>query len=120
MAVVEALKAKVKGAGISGGSTLRHNFRRYGIEFGTYDYNSFVQKARKFYRSARESTDDGYSIVEMSRNRVAVDYEGKMRGVYHTNGEPIAFFKPDYRYMGYDSRQHELEDFRSGKSAMFV
>lgn len=100
--------------------TLGHNFRKYGLEFGVHDYDEFINKARKFYFTALNSEEEGYTILRLSRHRVAIDYKGEMRGVYDGHGEPLAFFRPDYHELGYDTPEHELDDFRAGKSPLFI
>ena len=92
------------------------NFRRFGPEFGAYDYDEFETMARDFYTEGKDSDDPYYTIVEMSDNRVAIDYNGEKRGVYDKSGNPLAFFRPNFHQLGYNSKSQELDAFRSGYS----
>lgn len=95
-----------------------HNYRTYGTSFGVHDYEDYVVLARKFYREAMNSNAPEYTVVKIKGDRTAIDYNGEVRGVYDKNGEPVAFFRPNYRSLGYNNRDEELEQFRLSKTAI--
>lgn len=98
-------------------SALRDNFKQYGAAFGVYNFTDFRTMARRFYEDALESNDPGYTIVQMSKHTIGIDYQGEMRGIYSgRDGEPIAFFRPNFAELGYSSKQQELEDWKKGKA----
>lgn len=126
MAIIEALKSFSSGLGDevgallgrvnykSNGNPLGVNFRRFGPSFGTYDFDAFIEYAKRFYREGLHSNDSLYTVVEMD-GRTAIDYNGEIRGIYTERGRPLAFFRPDYRAAGYRSKSEELEGFKNGK-----
>ena len=123
MGIMTALKEELKEASIlfrrvnshRGENILGFNFRKFGADFGVYDFDEFVEKARGFYREAANSGDPGFSVVDLPDGRKAIDKDGEMRGIFNEEGEPIAFFRPDFRELGYDDKEQELADFRAGK-----
>jgi len=100
-------------------SAIGANFRKYGASFSTYDFDAFVEKAKEFYAKATDSTDSLYTLVEMPGKRIAIDYNGEIRGIFTLKGKPLAFFRPDYRLSGYASKAAELDDFRHGRNVLF-
>jgi hypothetical protein len=95
------------------------NYRTYGKEFGTLEFEDFIELAKRIYREA-EANPGGFTIIELPRGRKAIDFQGKMRGVYDFDGDPIAFYKPDYVGLGYSTPQEELEDFKAGVRTAFA
>ena len=55
----------------------------------------------------------GFTVIDLPRSKKAVDFQGKIRGVYNAEGQQIAFFKPDYQQLGYRTLQEELREFKS-------
>jgi pyocin large subunit-like protein len=100
-------------------SALGANYRRYGPSFGVYDFGDYVKKAREFYQAGVKSEDPYYTVVELPGNRVAIDYNCELRGIFTSKGKPLAFFRHDFRNSGYESRAAELEDFKRGKHVLF-
>ena len=100
-------------------SAIGANFRQYGASFGTYDFDAFVKRAREFFDQAMKSRTDGFIIVSVPNNRIAIDFNGEMRGIFSLKGKPLAFFRPDYRASGYASKSDELNDFRRGRNVLF-
>ncbi len=97
-------------------STLGANFRKFGPSFSVYEFDAFVEKAREFFADGMESTDPYYTVIEMPDNRIAIDYNGDIRGIFTRKGKPLAFFRPDYYQSGYRSKNDELADFKKGKN----
>lgn len=100
-------------------SPLGANFRRFGSSFDVYDFSDFADKAKEFYRQGIDSENPDYTVVELPGNRVAIDYNGEIRGIYTRKGKPIAFFRHDFRQAGYASKSAELEDFKKGRHILF-
>jgi len=100
-------------------SALGANFRKYGHTFGTYDFSDFVERAKEFYDKGIQSGDPYYTVVELSGDRVAIDYNCEVRGIFTREGKPLAFFRHDFRQFGYTSKAAELEDFRQGERVLF-
>jgi hypothetical protein len=86
------------------------NFRMYGPEMGIYDYEDYLRYARRIYKEAM-ANPEGFTIIELSEGKKAIDFQGKLRGVFTASGEPVAFFKPDYKKMGFTNYKDELEEF---------
>ncbi len=127
MAFIESLKEEMqqfasllRSATTSRSNTLGDNFRKFGASFGVYEYEDFVQLAQKFYHEGMNATDSHYSVISLSGGRAAIDYNGEIRAVYDKFGQPIAFFRPDYKQMGYASKLQELQDFRDGKNIAYI
>ncbi len=99
-------------------SPLGANFRRYGSSFGTYDYDAFIALAKKFFTDGKHSSDPLYSVVEMADGRIAVDYNGEVRGIFTAKGKPLAFFRPDYTQAGFQSKHEEILAFQSDFSRL--
>lgn len=98
-------------------SALRDNFKQYGSAFGVYNYSDFREMARRFYEDALTSKDSLYTIIQLSKHTIGIDYNGDMRGIYNArDGDPIAFFKPNFAALGYSSKQQEIEDWKKGKA----
>jgi pyocin large subunit-like protein len=95
------------------------NFRKFGVSFNTYEYDAFVKKARAFFKEAEGSDDPLFTVIDMPGNRIAIDYNGDRRGIFTRKGKPLAFFRPDFRQLGYASKEAELEDFRRGRNVLF-
>jgi hypothetical protein len=104
---------------VSDTSALGANFRKFGASFNTYDFDAFTEKAREFYEDGIESVDPLYTVVHLEGNRVAIDYNCTIRGIYTHKGKPLAFFRPDYHQAGYRSKTAELADFRLGRNVLF-
>lgn len=97
--------------GLSSDNTmLGSNFRMYGADMGIYDYEDYVRYARRIYQEAM-ANPDGFTILELPKGKKAIDFQGKIRGIYNRHGDPIAFFRPDYRKMGYTNYMDELREF---------
>ena len=101
-------------------NALGDNFRKFGTSFGAYEYEDYVALAQKFYHDALNSEDPLYCVVNLSGDRIAVDYNGEIRAVYSKYGDPIAFFRPSFLQLGYQNKIQELEDFRSGKNVAYL
>jgi len=116
MALLEAVKREASQIlhklGLGDQNMMAANFRAHGAEMGFYDFEDYVKYAERIYREAM-ANPDGFTIIDLPRKRKAVDFQGKLRGVYNQFGEPMAFFKPDYQKLGYSSAQEELREFRS-------
>lgn len=95
------------------------NFRKYGPSFGTYEYDAFIRRAKDFFKEGMASQDSQYTRVALGDDRVAIDYNSEIRGVFTGRGRPLAFFRPDYKELGYPSRSAELAAFKAGKSLPF-
>lgn len=98
--------------GLGDSSMMMANFRTYGASMGFYEYNDYVSYASRIFKEAM-SNPEGFTVINLPRNRTAIDFQGKLRGVYNQFGEPIAFFKPDYQQLGYSTLQEELRDFKT-------
>ncbi len=98
------------------GANLRDNFEQYGELFGVYSFRDFKTMAKKFLEEALASKDPKYTIVRLPENKVGVDYNCEFRGVYDRDGQPVAFFRPNYVQLGYPNKERELEDWKSGKT----
>lgn len=98
--------------GLGDHNMMAANYRTYGSEMGFYDFDDYVKYAQRIYREAM-ANPGGFTIIDLPRKRKAIDFQGKIRGVYNHEGEPVAFFKPDFQRLGYKSLQEELREFRS-------
>lgn len=107
----EASQLMVK-LGLGDENMMASNFRSYGASMGIYDFDDYVGYAARIYKEAMKNPG-GFTVIDLPRNKKAIDFQGKMRGVYNQFGEPIAFFKPDYQQLGYKTLQEELRDFRT-------
>ena len=116
MALLELVKREASNVldklGLSDQNMMAANFRAYGAQMGFYDFDEFQQYAARIYKEATHNPG-GFTVMDLPRNRKAIDFQGKLRGVYNQYGEPIAFFKPDYQQLGYRTLQEELSEFRS-------
>lgn len=101
-----------------GSSAIGANFRKFGPSFGTYDFEDFLERAHEFFQDAMESDDPKYSRVDMGPDRVGIDYNGEIRGMFTRKGKPLAFFRPDFHQLGYASRSEELAAFRAGRALL--
>lgn len=126
MAFFEALKEEMQQFAtllktVSGtqNTALGANFRKFGPSFGAYDYEDFVELAQKFYHEAMNSDDSSYSVVRLGDGRIAIDCNAEIRAVYDKDGTPIAFFRPDFKQLGYQNKVQELEDFRNGTNIAY-
>jgi hypothetical protein len=127
MAFMSALKEEMqqftsllKNATASRSTPLGDNFRKFGPSFGVYEYDDFVELAQKFYHEGMNTMDSMYSVISLSSGRTAIDFNGEIRAVYDKFGSPIAFFRPDYKQLGYSSKIQELQDFRDGKNIAYI
>lgn len=107
----EASQLMVK-LGLGDQNMMQANFRSYGHDMGFNDEESFVSYAKRIYKEAMDNPT-GFTVIDLPRHKKAVDFQGKLRGVYNAEGEPIAFFKPDYQQLGYRTLQEELREFKS-------
>lgn len=98
---------------------LKKNFERYGRDMGAKDLRDFEAMARKFYDEGLKSSDPLYSVVLLPKHRCGIDYNGEFRGIYESDGRPIGFFRPNHRELGYVSKDEELEEWKSGRSARY-
>ncbi len=116
MAILESVRKEtsqlIKKLGLSGDNMLGANFREYGAQMGIYDFEDYKQYACRIYQEAMKNPG-GFTIINLPDGRKAIDFQGKLRGIYDKYGEPIAFFKPDYKKMGYPSYREELLEFES-------
>ncbi len=94
-------------------SALGANFRKFGTSFGTYDFDAFLDLSRNFYTEGMVSRDPLYTLIHMRGNRIAIDYNGEIRGIFSNKGTPLAFYRPDFRQLGYANKGEELAAFRS-------
>ena len=95
-------------------AALRHNFERYGAALGAFNMRDFEMMARQFYADNVNSNDPHCSKVTLSDGRTGIDYNGKLRGIYDDDGEPLAFYIPDFRAEGFSSRTEEMAHWRTG------
>ena len=98
-------------------STMALNYRVYGAAMGFAGYDEFVQRAKSFFDEALDATEEnkpGYTRVDLSKKRIAFDYNCEIRGIYTHNGKPVAFFKPNFKAAGFRTAEEELEMFRQG------
>jgi len=98
--------------GMASQSMMGANFRTYGSNMGIYEFDDYVIYARRIYAEAM-ANPSGFTIIELPNGGKAVDFQGKLRGVYDVSGEPMAFFKPDYQQLGYADAEEELREFKS-------
>ncbi len=116
MALLETVKREASQLlfkmGLGDQNMMAANFRAHGAQLGFYDFEDYVKYAERIYREAM-SNPQGFTVIDLPRKRKAIDFQGKLRGVYNQYGEPIAFFKPDYQQLGYQSLQEELREFKS-------
>ncbi len=99
----------------SSGNVLGANFRAYGRSFGVFDFSEFVEHARGFYADAlARRGEQGYTILILPNGMKAIDLRGEVRGVFDKDGNPIAYFRPNYRVLGYATPQEEINDFKQG------
>lgn len=117
---IKQLFSLLRGSRSGGRSALGDNFRRFGASFGAYDYEDYVELAQKFYHEGLNSEDPLYSVVNLSGDRIAIDYNGEIRAVYNKFGDPLAFFRPSFQQLGYTNKVQELEDFRNGKNVAYI
>ena len=101
----------------NGKPMLATNFRDFGPSFGVYDYEDFVIMARQFFQEGISAKDSFYTVIDLPDNRVGIDYNGEKRGIYKKNGEPIAFFRPDFQRRGFTSKSEELAAWRRTSEA---
>ena len=97
-------------------SALGINFRKFGPSFEAYEFDAFVEQAKQFYKKGIHSSDPLYTVVDLPGGRMAIDYNGEIRGIYTEKGRPLAYFRPDYRSAGYRNKAEELEDYIKGKT----
>ncbi len=107
----EASQLMVK-LGLGDQNMMQANFRSYGEAMGLRDFDSFIAYARRIYREAQENPQ-GFTIINLPKSKKAIDFQGKIRGVYTQDGEPVAFFRPDYQQLGYRTLQEELREFKT-------
>ncbi|MBN8532400.1 MAG: hypothetical protein J0L97_11160, partial [Alphaproteobacteria bacterium] len=60
------------------------------------------------------------TTIRLPGSRIAIDFRGERRGIFLKDGTPLAFFRPDYREQGYQSKEEEMRDWRSGKVAEYL
>ncbi len=97
-------------------NALEANFLRFGASFGADDIIAFADAAIQFYEEGMKSKDPLYTIVDMGDDRIAIDYNGEVRGIYTSKGKPLAFFRPDFKKQGYATKEMELEFFKNKNS----
>lgn len=128
-AFIHSLKTELKTATsvlnnlglIPGKSMLWHNFQTYGSQLGAIDFNDFENIACVFFERAYQNSDNpDYSIVRFFDGRIGIDYKGELRGIYSIKHRPLAFFRPDFKQLGYSSKDRELADWRKGKSVFYA
>ena len=98
---------------------MKRNFDRFGRDLEAKDLRDFDAMARKFYDEGLKSSDPLYSVVLLPKHRCGIDYNGEFRGIYESDGKPLAFFKPNFRELGYSSKDDELKDWRSGANSKY-
>lgn len=96
----------------SSGSVLGANFRAYGRSFGVFDFQEFQMHARGFYEDALANAEPGYTILNLPNGRKAVDFRGEVRGIFSAEGEPLAYFRPNYKVLGFANPQDEIRAFK--------
>lgn len=101
-------------------NALGANFRKFGPSFGAYEYDDYIRLAQKFFHEGIDSDDALYSVKRYADGRIAIDYNGEIRGVYTRAGKPLAFFRPDFRQLGYPNKSQELQAFRSGHNELLA
>jgi len=116
MTLVAAVKKETGGIlsklGLRSDDMMMSNFRIHGAAMGFHDFNDYAAYASRIYREAMKNPD-GFTIVELPKGKKAVDFQGKIRGIYTEFGEPLAFFRPQPKALGFDSPEQELKDFIS-------
>lgn len=95
-------------------ASLRDNYSQYGERLGVHNVEEYEAMARKFFQENIESADPLCSRVELPHGRIGIDYNGEYRGIYDEDGNPLAFFPPNFRALGYTSKDEELADWRTG------
>ena len=95
-------------------SAIRHNFERYGAQLGAFNMKDFDALARRFFSEHINSSDPRCSKVRLSDDRIGIDFNGKLRGIFDDEGEPLAFYVPDFRAEGFSTRAQELAHWRAG------
>jgi hypothetical protein len=86
------------------------NFRVHGAGMGFHDLDDFRSYASRIYREA-EKNPDGFTVIDLPKGKKAIDFQGKIRGVYDEFGEPLAFFRPEPKALGYEDPAQELKEF---------
>lgn len=116
MAILDSVRKEtsqiMKKMGLGSRNMMGTNFREYGAEMGIYDYEDYVRYARRIYQEAMKNPG-GFTIIDLPKKQKAIDFQGKLRGVYDRHGEPVAFFKPDYHRFGFTNYREELLEFKA-------
>lgn len=86
------------------------NFRIHGAAMGFHDLNDYQSYAGRIYMEAMKNPS-GFTIVDLPKNKKAIDFQGKIRGVYDEFGEALAFFRPEPKAMGFDNPEQEFKEF---------
>jgi hypothetical protein len=103
--------------GLGDQNVMAANYRHYAMEWNIRSYDDFMAFAGRFYKEAL-ANPNGFTFVRLPDQQMAIDFQGKIRGVYTKSGEPVALFRPDYQQLGYQTLQEELHEFRSAVFAV--
>lgn len=90
------------------------NYHRFGSEFGAHSVEEFVAMAKKFYKEALNNHNKMYTLVLLPKHRAGIDFDSTYRGIYEADGTPVAFFRPNFRELGYNSKDEEMAAWKKG------
>ncbi len=114
MTLVTAVKKETGGIlsklGLRSDDVMMSNFRIHGAAMGFHDMQDYQSYASRIYREAMKNPE-GFTVVELPKGKKAIDFQGKIRGVYTEFGEPLAFFRPEPKAMGFDNPEQEFKEF---------
>ncbi len=114
MTLVSAVKKETGGIlaklGIRSNDMMASNFRIHGASMGFHDERDYHAYAVRIYREAM-TNPAGFTVVDLPKGKKAIDFQGKIRGVYSEFGEPLAFFRPEPQAMGFDNPEQEFKEF---------
>jgi len=114
MTLVSAVKKETSGIlsklGLRNDDAMMSNFRIHGAAMGIHDIEAYKTYASRIYREAMKNPD-GFTVVDLPKGKKAIDFQGKIRGVYSEFGEPLAFFRPEPKAMGFDNPEQAFEEF---------
>ena len=96
--------------GMREGDMMMANFRIHGAAMGFHDVSDYQAYASRIYMEAMKNPE-GFTIVDLPKYRKAIDFQGKIRGVYDEFGSALAFFRPEPKAMGFDNPEQEFKEF---------
>lgn len=114
MTLISAVKKETGGLlaklGLRADDMMMANFRIHGSAMGFHDFQDYRAYAVRIYNEAQKNPE-AFTVVELPKGKTAIDFQGKLRGVYDQFGEPIAFFRPEPTEMGYKDAADEMKEF---------